>query len=341
MEMREAIKELWRCCFDDTETFIELYFRTRYQEDRNLALHKGKELIAAMQLIPYPMNYCNKEISTAYISGACTHPEHRKQGAMSLLLTQAFKKMRQEGVVFSTLIPANEPLFSYYARHGFSPVFHEVLSTYNAPETTSPLNTLQFSQDCEHNLIFRYFDRHQRQTPYCILHTYQDFQIIAADIHLSGGNIFTLKSKEKIHALAFVSPNNGEWKVKACMADTQELKQVLFYHICKILNIQKITIQSPYIGIAPEQRHALGMARIIHAHSALQHYASANPSLSLNLYLTDPQLPENNGIYHIEHGHCIKNAKQSSNDCPAFTISELTEKIFSGLHPSMSLMLND
>lgn len=342
MEIKEQVKELWKQCFDDTEAFIEFYFRVRYQEKRNMALQKGEELIAAMQLLPYPMTYYGKEVNTDYISGACTHPSYRKQGVMSRLLAKAFKQMWQNKTLFSTLIPANRPLFDYYARHGFVTIFYDTIDKYSISDTPLVINTLQLCQDCDSELIFHYFDHYQRQASCCILHTFEDFQIIAADIQLSGGNIFALKRDEEVCALAFVSPTDKKrWKVKACMANTQEMKQQILRLICERLNIIEIDIHMPCTTVSEKQCQALGMARIIHAEAALQCYAAANPSLNLNLQLTDPQLPENNGFYHIGHGHCIKSAEQSPNDCPALTISELTEKLFSNLQPSMSLMLND
>ena len=53
--MREKVKKLWKLCFNDSEEFTELYFRLRYNNDINIAIQSGEEVIAALQMLPYPM----------------------------------------------------------------------------------------------------------------------------------------------------------------------------------------------------------------------------------------------------------------------------------------------
>lgn len=67
--IKEQVKSLWKLCFDDSEAFIELYFRLRYNNEVNLAIQSGEEVIAALQMLPYPMTFCNKIVPTSYISG--------------------------------------------------------------------------------------------------------------------------------------------------------------------------------------------------------------------------------------------------------------------------------
>ena len=55
--IREQVKSLWKLCFDDSEAFIELYFRLRYNNEVNLAIQSGEEVIAALQMLPYPMTF--------------------------------------------------------------------------------------------------------------------------------------------------------------------------------------------------------------------------------------------------------------------------------------------
>ena len=104
--IREQVKSLWKLCFDDSEAFIELYFRLRYNNEVNLAIQSGEEVIAALQMLPYPMTFCGQTVPTSYISGACTHPDYRSKGVMRELLSQSFARMLRNGVLFSTLIPA-------------------------------------------------------------------------------------------------------------------------------------------------------------------------------------------------------------------------------------------
>ena len=121
--IKEKVKALWKLCFEDSEAFIEMYFRLRYNNEVNIAIESGDEVISALQMLPYPMTFCGKQIQTSYISGACTHPDYRGKGVMKELLSQALTKMLHNNVILSTLIPAEPWLFDYYAHMGYAPVF--------------------------------------------------------------------------------------------------------------------------------------------------------------------------------------------------------------------------
>ena len=68
--MREKIKSLWKLCFNDSDEFTDMYFRLRYSNEVNIAIQSGEEVIAALQILPYPMTFGKSEIKTGYVSGA-------------------------------------------------------------------------------------------------------------------------------------------------------------------------------------------------------------------------------------------------------------------------------
>ena len=91
--IREKVKNLWKLCFNDSEEFTELYFRLRYNNDINIAIQSGEEVIAALQMLPYPMTFEGEDIHTAYISGSCTHPDYRNRGVLPELIPTALPTM--------------------------------------------------------------------------------------------------------------------------------------------------------------------------------------------------------------------------------------------------------
>ena len=67
--MKEKVKALWKLCFDDSDQFIDMYFRLRYKSEINVVIESGNEVISALQMLPYPMSFCGKQVATSYISG--------------------------------------------------------------------------------------------------------------------------------------------------------------------------------------------------------------------------------------------------------------------------------
>lgn len=72
--MREKIKSLWKLCFNDSDEFTDMYFRLRYSNEVNIAIQSGEEVIAALQILPYPMTFGKSEIKTGYVSGPVRIP---------------------------------------------------------------------------------------------------------------------------------------------------------------------------------------------------------------------------------------------------------------------------
>ena len=65
--MKEKVKALWKLCFDDSDQFIDMYFRLRYKSEINVVIESGNEVISALQMLPYPMSFCGKQVATSYI----------------------------------------------------------------------------------------------------------------------------------------------------------------------------------------------------------------------------------------------------------------------------------
>ena len=191
--MKEKVRQLWERCFHDSPAFTDLYFRMRYSNEVNIAIQSGESVIAALQMLPYPMTFCGKTIDTSYISGACTHPDFRGKGVMRELLAESFGRMHTQGVLLSTLIPAEPWLFDYYTRSGYAPVFHVQTDIFT--KDTDSILTSDYSitiTDSFDPQLYACFEQKMQHRPCCIQHTAEDFKVLLADLRLSGGHIYLL-----------------------------------------------------------------------------------------------------------------------------------------------------
>ena len=314
--IKEQVKSLWKLCFDDSEAFIELYFRLRYNNEVNLAIQSGEEVIAALQMLPYPMTFCNKIVPTSYISGACTHPDYRAKGVMRELLSQSFARMLRNGVLFSTLIPAEPWLFGYYAKTGYTPAF-------------------RISHKVDY---YQYLTGKLSERACCLQHTPTDFKVVLADLALTQNTVLIARKDNRVTGIAVVYKHDDSSYINELFADNEAVRAQLLYRAGLRNGTERIILQLPPVESLPSV--PLGMARIIDARAVLQLYAAGCPEVEMNIELTDEQLSVNNGYYYLCKGKCMTSEVRLPGVHTRMTIAELSEKILDEMQPYMSLMMN-
>lgn len=341
MTIKEKVKELWKLCFNDSEEFIELYFRLRYTNKASITIQSGDEIISALQMVPYIMTYCGSQIGMSYVSGACTHPEYRNNGVMKELLSQAFVQMMRKGIPVSTLIPAEPWLFDYYAKLGYAPAFSFVEDTIlpNQLQSSKAITVKHSTRFNEKSFI--YFNEKMLERPCCIQHNDEiDYTIILEDLALSGGNVYVAQEKGITTGILFAVPEGDALLARELFADNAQTRDTLLREAALHNHSQRISLFSPSTGKKNEVIHQLGMIRIIYAKGVLQLYAAANPKIEMNIELTDEQISKNNGYYYIVNGKCMTTKKKLPGSHLQLTIDELAQIVFSPYKPYMSLMLN-
>ena len=338
MIIKEQVKALWKLCFEDSEEFVEMYFKLRYKNEVNVAIQSGDEVISALQMLPYPMTFCGEMVQTSYISGACTHPDFRSKGVMRELLSQSFARMLRNGIQFSTLIPAEPWLFDYYKCMGYATVFQYSVKEMTLPEFIPSkeiaVNVVSKPQD----EVYSYLNKKLSERPCCIQHSAEDFQVIMADLPISGGNLFVAKQANEIWGIAIIYKRENCIIINELLAEDKDTEYSLLFAIKHYTGCNHIIQLLPPDKELPQ--HSLGMARIINAKEVLQIYASAFPEDDMQLEVSDKQLSVNNGYYYLSDGKCRYSAERLPGAHIQMNISELTEKILKKLNPYMSLMLN-
>lgn len=339
MTIKEQVKSLWRLCFDDHEEFIEMYFDHRYNNDVNVTIESGSEVISALQMLPYSMTFCGKKVPTAYISGACTHPDYRGRGVMQELLLQSFTRMLKNEVLFSTLIPAEPWLFDYYVRNGYAPVFRYTEQTIRVSslkaKTDSDIiteQTTEYEEDAYHYLSSKLAER-----PCCIQHSPSDLRVVLEDLALTKDAMFVARVNKQVVGVAIAYRDEIHTTVNELIADNEEIKQELLHQIRKDNQSETMSLRLPVTN--EDEGQAIGMARIINARKVLDIYAEAHPDVTLDIELTDNRLSSNSGYYYLYKGKCRTNHEKLPGTHLRLNIAELTQKILGPMHPYMSLMM--
>lgn len=340
MSIKEQVRQLWKQCFSDSDEFIELYFRMRYTDELNSYIESDGKVVAALQRLPYPMTCGEKVLSTSYISGACTHPAYRNQGIMKLLLAEAHRRMYEDGVVLSTLIPAEEWLKAYYAKSGYAVCFQQgtkllTRERFSVDNFGCPLLLKDINLDTKlPAAVFSFFDALQKKQDCRILHTAADLQVVLADLKLSGGKLWAGYKEEKLEALCFCLYENGRLSVKELLCAHVATQQEMLSSLFRLEEVDAIEMPAPLAECTDD----LGMARVIDVPSALDLVARSHSPLYLQV-VGDEAIPENNGFYNLENGSCSCGYRPGQ-EYRQLPIEELPHWFFKGHRPYMNLMLN-
>ncbi len=336
--LKQQIIDLWRISFpEDTEEFIRLHFDRKYKEENTLACLHNNSVISALQMIPYKMTFYGNEINISYISGACTKPSEQGCGLMSWLITDAFFTMYQRDVALSALIPATGKLADYYAKMGYTFVFdysqerYETIDLLGKNITTSKYEIGEWS-DSDIGDVYAYFIEKEREQPFFIQHSQDDFSVVLEDIHNEKGTLFYIKNifNHRICGLAFTVPSEDRILVKELLADSEGERHLLLWSIAKRYSETKEIICT--IFPHTDSYLHLGMARAINAEYLLTLYAKAFPEKEFTLKITDPIISANNDTFLIKSG---KVSRKTENTSPGnvikISIEQFTQAIL-GYH---------
>lgn len=338
MTTKDEVKALWKCCFADSDEFIDLYFSRRYSDDINMAVHEDGKIISALQMIPYPMTFSGEIIPMSYISGACTHPDYREHGAMKRLLCDTHRRMYADGVWLSTLIPAEEWLFGYYAKSGYASCFGRSIRRVGKEFLSRSSGSDMKVEACTSftDELFHYFDTRMRDRDCGVLHTREDLSVVMADMALSDGKLLVVRGKEGIAGMAFAVPDGEKVSVKEILADNETVSSALLSEAAYIYKVKELEYMLP----VPANESPLGMARVINAEALLRLFARKHPEQEWLIRLEgDEAVVENNGYYTLKEGKCTR-SQSACGEYNTYTPSSLIRLLFQAKCPSMSLMLD-
>ncbi|MDR0745191.1 MAG: GNAT family N-acetyltransferase [Mediterranea sp.] len=337
-----GIKELWKLCFHDSDEFVDMYFRLRYSSETTMYIQSGSMIVSSLQMPYYAMTFEGTGIQTAYISGACTHPDFRGKGIMARLLTESFGRMARKNIPLSILIPANPGLVDYYARTGYACAFFRSRIERKVSDIVIDKGNLHI----EHTInfgrsIFDYFTEKAYSRSNYVQHTTADLEAVIEDLRISGGSVTVARHapQGRIAGLLFAYPENGYLKITEWFADNDGVRDNLIREAACHYQLPKVVRFELPTRSAGEQ--PFGMARIINAKMILSLYATAHPEKRISIQLTDEQLVCNNGYYYIDNGVCIFSPKALENEHLGLTAHELSAMIFDRTRLYMSLMLEE
>lgn len=127
----DNVKKLWNYCFDDDESFVDYYFRSKYKNENTIVIEKDKKIISSLQLNQYKIKLNNKVYDTSYIVGVSTLPEARGKGYMKDIMSYALNEIYKKGQLVSILMPID---FRLYRKFGYENCYDQIQYTINVDD---------------------------------------------------------------------------------------------------------------------------------------------------------------------------------------------------------------
>lgn len=345
LHVKWQVRALWKLCFGDTDAFVRLYFSRKYRPEYNSCIEEQGQVVAALQRLPYRMNFCGQPVPVGYISGACTRPENRGRGLMTALLAEAHRRMYADGQVFSLLIPAEGSLFRYYWRFGYAdcPVqavpWKEMTERDHEPAEGEVAVFRERAGSVLEAAWYGCLEKALSQRPGSVLHTADDFAVVLDDLFLAGGAVGVRKDAAgRVAALLLAFPCGNRLCIQESCAPSAASEAVLVEAMLRTFDLPA--------GAPVQYPVNAAQVRVLNVEKSLSLLAASQPELKAVVRIVgDETILANNGFYRVQDGRCCKIPSpscctESLRADRILHIGQLPELLFGEVWPRLSLMLN-
>lgn len=203
-------RTLWEEVFaEDSENFTDYYFSHKAEKNITFVCTYENVIISMIHMTPYHMNVKGNIISTFYIVGVATKPEHRHRGLMATLLQEVFTYAKEVNSPFVFLMPADPAIYTPF---GFSYIYarpeYEIPACLSSPEVyinyfqDSDL-TATFIDSVQYNSVLCKLSTFAEETlskqyDYFIPHTTDYFHTLLLELKSQNGGIFVFTKEDRI-----------------------------------------------------------------------------------------------------------------------------------------------
>lgn len=114
-ELYPGLRQLWQGAFDDSDAFLDHFWRTGFTPERCLCAEEKGIVCAAL----YWFDCLCGDKKLAYLYAVATKISHRGQGLCRQLTDKTLTVLRGRGYAGAVLCPENDGLFAMYRKMGF------------------------------------------------------------------------------------------------------------------------------------------------------------------------------------------------------------------------------
>lgn len=237
-----SLKFLMKEIFGDHESFINLFFNYKY-ENNALIYEIDGEIVSFAFLLSAHIQIDNNKYPITYLYACATKPEFRGKGYMKDILEEAYKIACSRNEVGIFLLPANESLYYFYEKNNFTIYFHKTIVHYKPSQiqiSTSLLSSFSFINSKEYAQI-----RQKILLQDGAIHWDENhFLLMEKEMTGKQSYFFKIESNSSISGIGFYSIYDNRLTVYEWLGDDIH-KEALVAFLFKQYTIRSITIIQP------------------------------------------------------------------------------------------------
>ena len=116
----DDLRIIWAEAFGEAESFDKYMTYIRVEEIVKVVEINNEEIVSMLSLIPCTYRETDRIYEGYYLYAAATKGQKKKQNYMTMLLKTLQQECRDAGKDFIFTIPAEDSLFAYYEKRGFT-----------------------------------------------------------------------------------------------------------------------------------------------------------------------------------------------------------------------------
>lgn len=121
----DKLKELWKLCFGDEDSYIHFYYTNRFKKEETVVLLEDNHIAAMLTMLPLELVLPNnRTYKSTMLYAIATHPNYRSKGFATQIIDYSNTCIQLNNEYFSVLVPATNQLFDFYYKHNYKDGFH-------------------------------------------------------------------------------------------------------------------------------------------------------------------------------------------------------------------------
>lgn len=346
------IMEIWNYCFNDGPKFTEYYFNNKYKNYNTIVIEEEANIVSSLQLNQYKIKLNDKEYDTSYVVGVSTLPEARGRGYMKYLMNFTLNELYKKGQLISILMPID---YRLYRKYGYEHCYDQIEYEINIEDLRgfkSSGNLIKASLDYIDDMIK--IEKSFLQNLNGIVIRDEDYyKNLFKEVESEDGHIYIHNDKENDGYIIYFINGDSIFVRELYYSNINALKGMLKLLYNHNTQCNKVVITSP---IDDKIRFVLSnpktatiklkpfmMGRIINLKKYLESlYIESNKRDSINIYVKDEYIKENNKVFRITLENNELNVEEGDfNYDVEFDINTVSQLAFSYINGKEAYLLNN